>query len=160
MICISRIFCLMFIRQFAISRTFWQAPKKCRKFKYPKFWKFVNTISYIFCALKSKFLRQWGSQKFNINCFCYLEFKSTFSYFKRAHLPLTQKMAAKRRVEIEKCFLWLQPSHLWLFGVGKGCWVVLSADKLSAAAAHMWKKCARGSPPQNLCWERIHKELS
>ena len=70
------------------------------------------------------------------------------------YLPLTQKMAAKRRVEIEKCFLWLQPSHLWLFGVGKGCWVVLSADKLSAAAAHMWKKCARGSPPK-ICAESV-----
>ena len=91
----------------------------------------------------------------------FLLFSSTFtkySYlkFKRSSLTYhTKNSGGKRRVEIEKCFLWLQPSHLWLFGrVRDALHSTVSWQTLLCVQLPLICGNARADLPPKICAER------
>ena len=82
--------------------------------------------------------------------------KYSYLKFKRSSLTYhTKNSGGKRRVEIEKCFLWLQPSHLWLFGrVRDALHSTVSWQTLLCVQLPLICGNARADLPPKICAER------
>ena len=82
--------------------------------------------------------------------------KYSYLKFKRSSLTYhTKNSGGKRWVEIEKCFLWLQPSHLWLFGrVRDALHSTVSWQTLLCVQLPLICGNARADLPPKICAER------